>query len=363
MKSDVEFLSTTMITTIPKSVGVVLLPFYVLKRLCASFFNAEHSREWKRVCFGAAVRYLIDHDFKTPSSIDAYTKWTSSVNLTPVADELPDGANLLWIGPKRLDKVLFYCHGGAYKAGCNNTHMAFCRHLQLELEKRDISVGVVILAYKLLPENPFPVPLREARDGLEFLLAAGARPENIILSGDSAGGNLTLSLLSHILHHHPSVELPGLPRNSQFRGLCLISPWVSMKSDSQCDLGAMEVRYQYDVISAKIGRPVCEMLVKDIPDSEIAFLDPLEGPESWFAGLDGLVERILITCGELECIFQGIKKLHEKYLVPTHGDIEFLAQKDRLHIEPLLEFAWKKDPGEKRIVDWFVSTFSETPRN
>lgn len=136
-----------------------------------------------------------------------------------------------------------------------------------------------------------------------------------------------------------------------------------MKSDSQCDLGAMKVRYQYDVISAKIGRSACEMLVKDIPDSEIAFLDPLEGPENWFAGLDGLVGRILITCGELECIFQGIKKLHEKYLVPIHGDIEFLEQKDRLHIEPILDFAWKKDPGEKRIVDWFVSTFSEAPRD
>ncbi|KAK0201271.1 Alpha/Beta hydrolase protein [Desarmillaria ectypa] len=353
-----------MITRIPKTVAVALLPLYVLKRLCASFFNAERSREWKRVCVGAAVRYLVNHDFKTPSSIDTYLEWTKSVNLIPMVDELPDGANLLWIGPKRLDKVLLYCHGGAYKVSCNDIHMAFCRHLQLELEKHDIFVGVVILAYKLLPENPFPVPLREARDALEFLLAAGARPENIILSGDSAGGNLTLSLLSHILHRHPSIDPPvSLPHNPRFRGLCLISPWVSMKSDSQCDLGAMKGRYQYDVISAKIGRPACEMLVKDVPESEIVFLDPLEGPEDWFAGLDGLVGRILITCGELECILQGIKKLHEKYLVPVHGDIEFLEQKGRLHIEPILDFGWKKDPGEKRIVEWFVSTFSDAPRD
>ncbi|KAG7441976.1 alpha/beta-hydrolase [Guyanagaster necrorhizus] len=356
------FSVTTMITRIPKTVAMVFLWLYVLKRLCASFFNAERSREWKRVCFGAAVRYLVDHGFKTPSSIDAYMKWIKSVNMTPVVDELPDGANLLWIGPRRLDKVLFYCHGGAYQVGCTGTHMAFCRHLQLELEKRGIFVGVVILAYKLLPENPFPIPLREAREALQFLLAAGVLPENIVMSGDSAGGNLTLSLLSHILHRHPSVEPPfGLPHNARFRGLCLISPWVSMKSDSQCDLGAMRVRYKYDVISAKIGRPACETIVKDVPDSEIAFLDPLEGPENWFAGLDGLVGRVLISCGELECILQGIKKLHEKYLLPVHENIEFLEQENRLHIEPILDFAWKKDPGEKRIVEWFASTFSAAP--
>ncbi len=63
------------------------------------------------MCFGAAVRYLVNHNFKTPSSIDVYLKWIKSVNLIPVVDELRDGAYLLWIGPKRLDKVLFYCHG------------------------------------------------------------------------------------------------------------------------------------------------------------------------------------------------------------------------------------------------------------
>ncbi|KAK0201268.1 Alpha/Beta hydrolase protein [Desarmillaria ectypa] len=348
-----------MMGTIRAIMTFVLLPLYVLKRLCASFFNAERSRDWKRVCICATVRYLMDHGFEAPPSLGVYMKWTKSVDLVPMVDELPDGAKLLWIGQKRLDKVIFHFHGGAYKAGCSDALMAFCQHLQSKLEERDISVGVVILAYKLLPENPFPVPLREARDALEFLLAAGARPENIILSGDSSGGNLTLSLLSHILHHHPSVELPiSLPTKAHFRGMCLISPWVSIKDDSECEWALMEARYKYDMVSAKTGRLAAKMVVKNIPDSEIAFLDPLEGPENWFAGLEELVGRILVTCGQLECIVQGIKTLHERYLVPVHSSVEFFEQKGRLHSEPIVDFVWKKDPGEERIVEWFVSTFN-----
>ncbi len=40
-------------------------------------------------------------------------QWTRSTGLPYTVDAVPgiDDTKILWIGPKRLKKVLFYCHG------------------------------------------------------------------------------------------------------------------------------------------------------------------------------------------------------------------------------------------------------------
>jgi acetyl esterase/lipase len=54
----------------------------------------------------------------------------------------------------------------------------------------------------------------------------------IFIGGDSAGGNLALALLSHILHPHPNfedelrIELPA-----PLAGAILTSPWVKFPTD------------------------------------------------------------------------------------------------------------------------------------
>lgn len=46
-----------------------------------------------------------------PDSITNYASWTAMTGLESNVEELCNGANLLWVGPKRLDKVMLYCHG------------------------------------------------------------------------------------------------------------------------------------------------------------------------------------------------------------------------------------------------------------
>jgi hypothetical protein len=45
------------------------------------------------------------------TTLSVYKKWVKTVKLEPVVDELGEDARLLWIGPKRTDRVLLYCHG------------------------------------------------------------------------------------------------------------------------------------------------------------------------------------------------------------------------------------------------------------
>ncbi|KAK0243507.1 hypothetical protein EDD85DRAFT_330147 [Armillaria nabsnona] len=57
----------------------------------------------------------------------------------------------------------------------------------------DVDLGIAVVAYNLLPNAVFPLSqLREAIDGFNHLLAARVLPQNIIIGGDSAGGNLAL---------------------------------------------------------------------------------------------------------------------------------------------------------------------------
>ncbi|KAK0449070.1 Alpha/Beta hydrolase protein [Desarmillaria tabescens] len=299
---------------------------------------------------------------KCKSTQEIYMQWTRSIGLPYTVDTVPgiDETKILWIGPKRLEKVLFYCHGGGYMISALDAQFNFYRYLQLELEKRGIHVGVAMMTYKLLPEHQFPTQLRQARDALAFLIQAGVHPRNIMFAGESAGANLVIQTLSHILHCLPSVQPLKLTTDEGFRGVLLISPWVSMKADSELPWPLLHAKHKYDILSSRIIRLICRTLMKDIPRTDINFVDPIEAPKTWFDGLDNLVDRILITYGELEGFAPGVQLLYEKYLKPCHEDVKALQQRDGVHGDPILKFVWKQeDLGEivPAIVDWVAELF------
>lgn len=73
------------------------------------------------------------------------------------------------------------------------------------------------LDYRLAPETRFPGPLHDVVTAY-FRLVEDLHipPENIIISGDSAGGGLSLALLMYLRDNN--YPLPS--------GAILMSPWV-----------------------------------------------------------------------------------------------------------------------------------------
>ncbi|KAK0482904.1 hypothetical protein EDD18DRAFT_1362304 [Armillaria luteobubalina] len=107
---------------------------------------------------------------------------------------------------------------------CAKNVMMFFRYLQVELEEGSIHVGITIPAYKLLPDNPFPTQLSEAQAAISTIFSAGAKPKNITLAEASAGGNVVLQLLTHILQPLPSVSPLPIPPSTPFHGVFPGSP-------------------------------------------------------------------------------------------------------------------------------------------
>jgi len=88
------------------------------------------------------------------------------------------------------ERVLLYFHGSAMIIMSPKTH----RRLTVEIAKIT-NMRVLSVDYRLAPEHPFPAGLEDCTDVYKWLLSTGIKPENIIIAGDSAGGNLTLASL------------------------------------------------------------------------------------------------------------------------------------------------------------------------
>lgn len=135
--------------------------------------------------------------------------------------------------PRDGEKVLFHLHGGGYARlsahpndGPSNIPRGILKHANSV--QRSFN-----LEYRLTkgppssPTNPFPAALLDAIAGYNYLVnEIGFAPENIIVEGDSAGGNLALALVRYLVEYQGRID-PSLPRPPS--ALLLFSPW--------CDLG------------------------------------------------------------------------------------------------------------------------------
>lgn len=60
-----------------------------------------------------------------------------------------------------------------------------------------------MVGYRLAsnPKARFPAQLQDAISSLQYLLDQGVNPRQIVLSGDSAGANILISLLRYMAGH------------------------------------------------------------------------------------------------------------------------------------------------------------------
>ncbi len=108
-------------------------------------------------------------------------------------------------------RVLLYFHGGGYCSGSIASH----RRLVTEAG-RFTGVRTLAVGYRLAPEHPFPAALEDALSAWRFLRRQGIDADRIAVGGDSAGGNLSLTLLN------------ALPRTERPACAWLLSPWTDL---------------------------------------------------------------------------------------------------------------------------------------
>lgn len=129
--------------------------------------------------------------------------------------------------PAPGEKVILFFHGGAYTKLSAHPSSPTSNIMKGLLQKNKTVTRSFAVEYRLsVPGNPsvnpFPSALLDALAGYNYLLnVMGFSPENIIITGDSAGGNLSLALTRYIVES----QLPSLPTPG---ALLLFSPWVNL---------------------------------------------------------------------------------------------------------------------------------------
>jgi acetyl esterase/lipase len=96
-----------------------------------------------------------------------------------------------WAKPAQARKgaAILHAHGGWFNLGTAQAYRNFVGHIA-----SSTGADAFIPDYRLAPEHPFPAAVRDVEACYRGLLDAGIT--RIALTGDSAGGNLALVLLS-----------------------------------------------------------------------------------------------------------------------------------------------------------------------
>ena len=130
----------------------------------------------------------------------------------------------------------------------------------------------------------------------------GKKPSEIILGGDSAGGNLALGVLSHLSHPHPSIT--PIELTEPLRAAVLIAPWCSF--DSTAD--SFRRNAYKDCIDASSLIPWSRAFMGQAPPDN--YNQPLRAPADWWK--DSKAEEVLIIAGADEVLVDYIKELASK---------------------------------------------------
>ncbi|KAJ2781298.1 hypothetical protein H4R18_002976 [Coemansia javaensis] len=204
---------------------------------------------------------------------------------SPDADADADASD----APRPHDhRAILHFHGGAYVTGSLDSY----RGLHARLSEAT-GLRVYGFEYRLAPAAQYPTQLYDALCAFRHLRALGYAEEDIVFSGDSAGGNLALALWQLL--------------RPRIRGLVLLSPRVDVTSarPSWRAFAGIDILPPYDIASPasslrKLLAPPGAALTPDV----LALLaDPYIAPVR--ANLTGLPPT-LVQVGTAEVMYDDI---------------------------------------------------------
>lgn len=228
-----------------------------------------------------------------------------------------------WISVNRAHMkkhVILYCHGGGYMSGS----CLYARSITMKLANYT-SMDVLSFDYRLAPENPYPAAIEDALKAWNYLMLLGYGARDIVVAGDSAGGNMALVLLQML-----KAQERILPR-----GLILMSPWTDLLATGKSHESKADIDPVLD-----------ENYLKEVTESYAAgedlanpLISPLYGD---FAGFP----PTYIQVGDNEILLNDATSLHKK-LVKENVSVKIDVFKGMWHVFQMSPFKTAYEAMEK----------------
>jgi acetyl esterase/lipase len=233
------------------------------------------------------------------------------------------------------DPMLVYFHGGGYRIASALAYRAYGSNLAKACRAR-----VLLVDYRLAPENPFPAAVDDAVAAYRWVLDQGVPPARVVIAGDSAGGGLTAALL--LASRARSLPPPA-------GGVCL-SPWVDLTNTA----ASYETRAEVDKLFSRAAATEAAGLYLAGADPT----DPLASPV--FGDWRGL-PPLLILVGDAEVLLDDAARLA---LVAREagGDVEHVVYPDMPHVWQLNYPAFPEAVEAVERIGAFISRVTKTEK-
>lgn len=194
-----------------------------------------------------------------------------------------------------LTRRVLYIHGGAFMMGSPKSHRNITSRFSAVA-----NAAVLAIDYRLMPENRRMAGVEDCRTAYQWLLDNGPQGRNpaqrVFVGGDSAGGNLTLSLICWVRDQQlrqPDAAVALSPiTDSTFS-----APSLKQNLESDAMLGPMFKGL------AKVPRPL--ILWASLFQSRLSPSNPIVSPV--FGDLSGL-PPILVHASESEVLFDDARR-------------------------------------------------------
>ncbi|MFE6509449.1 alpha/beta hydrolase [Nocardioides sp. NPDC057767] len=287
------------------------------------------------------ARDLLSHLVSKPdATMDDYRALYDEVlaNFVPPADAAienvdANGVPCIWVAAPGSDPglVTVYVHGGGWTMG--NAH----GYRELAYRISQASGGrVLVVDYRLAPENPFPAPLDDVLTAYRWARALdGVR--QVALAGDSAGGGLATG--AAVALREAADPAPA--------GVVAISPLVDLAGEG----ASMTERAHLDPLPAAA-------LVGAMGAAFLAGLEPKETPlaSPLYADLASL-PPFLVLVGTDEGLHDDAVRLVEK-IQSAGGQADLEIGESMVHIWPVFNFLPEADSALERIGTFLAKQFS-----
>lgn len=225
-----------------------------------------------------------------------------------------EGIHGEWISVNRAHMkkyIILYCHGGGYSTGSS----IYARTLTTKFAM-STSMDVLCFDYRLAPENPYPAATEDAMKIWNYLMLLGYGARDIMIAGDSAGGNLALSLVLKLKE-----ENRLLPR-----GLILMSPWTDLTSSGKSHVTRADID---PVLGAEYLQ---KMITNYAPGEDLTnpLISPLFGDYTGFP-------PTYIQVGDNEILLNDATMLHKK-MVKENVSVKIDIFKGMWHVFQMSPF-------------------------
>ncbi|MHA2036994.1 MAG: alpha/beta hydrolase [Promethearchaeota archaeon] len=214
----------------------------------------------------------------------------------------------VWISTPEVvrEHVILYLHGGGYALGSIDTHKSLGSNIARASKSR-----VLMIEYRLAPENPYPAALEDSVAAYKWLIDdEGINPKNIVISGDSAGGGLTAATLIKLRDN--GVALPA--------GGVLLSPWTDLDGTGD----SIRTNRRIDPMLTIDGLLFMANLYVGDDDPKNPYISPI------YADLKDL-PPLLIQVGSAEIILDDSTRLADKAKA-AGVDVTLDVWEDMIHV-------------------------------